>query len=255
MNTFLMQNEVDRALAAVDSQISKVPNNSSFYDLRGTVLLRSKKDLNGAEIAFNKAIDLDRNNSDALVKLGQVQVAKGDVDGAITTYRQVIKDHPGVSDFSMLLGELYESKRDWNDARNTYQKALDLKPDDPLASLRLANILLQSGGGSDVDAALSLAQAASRSMPASPDAAGTLGWVYYQKGAYPLAVSLLEQAVKLQQKSHAPDSPDIHYHLGLAYQKTAQSALARQHLERALQINPNYSAAADIKKQLSSLKS
>jgi tetratricopeptide (TPR) repeat protein len=155
--------------------------------------------------------------------------------------------------FYVPLGELYESKRDWSDARNAYQKALDLKPNYPLASIRLANILLQSGG--DVDTALSLAQAAHRSMPASPDAADTLGWVYYQKGAYPLAVSLFEQAFKLQQKNNAPDSPDIHYHLGLAYEKTAQPALARQHLERALQINPNYSAAADIRKQLSSLKS
>ena len=92
-------------------------------------------------------------------------------------------------------------------------------------------------------------------MPDSPDAADTLGWVYYQKGAYPLALSLFQQALKLQQQSHAPDNPDIHYHLGLAYQKTEQPALARQHLERALQIDPNYSAAAEIKKQLGSLKS
>ncbi len=119
--------------------------------------------------------------------------------------------------------------------------------------MHLANILLQSTGS--IDTALSLAQTAQRGMPDSPDAADTLGWVYYQKGAYPLAVSLFEQALKLQQKNNSPDSPDIHYHLGLAYEKTEQPALARQHLERALKINPNYSAAAEIKKQLSSLKS
>ena len=151
------------------------------------------------------------------------------------------------------MGELYESKRDWNEARDAYQKALELNSNDPLASMRLANVLLQSGGS--LDDALSLAQTAHRGMPDSSDAADTLGWVYYQKGAYPLAVNLFEQALKLQQKNHAPDNPDIHYHLGMAYQKTEQPALARQHLERALKINPNYSAAAEIKKQLSSLKS
>ncbi len=253
MNTYLVQNQVDKALAAAAVQIIKVPNNSSFYDLRGTVLFRNKRDLNGAEADFNKSLELDRNNSDALIKLGQDHAAKGEIDKAVATYQQAIKDHPRAPEFYNLIGALYESKRNWNDARNAYQKALDLKSNDPIASLRLAKILLQSGG--DVDAALSLAQAAHRSMPDSPDAADTLGFVYYQKGAYPLALSLFEQALKLQQTNHAPDNPDVHYHLGLAYQKTEQPALARQQLERALQINPNYSAAAEIKKQLGSLKS
>jgi Tfp pilus assembly protein PilF len=43
--------------------------------------------------------------------------------------------------------------------------------------------------------------------------------------------------------------------LGLTYQKTEHPALARQHLERALKIDPNYGAANDIKKQLGNLKS
>ena len=93
-------------------------------------------------------------------------------------------------------------------------------------------------------------------MPNSPAAADTLGWVYYQKkGVYGSAMSMLQEALKLQEKNKAPDNPDIHYHLGLVYQKTEQPALARQQLERVLKINPNYSEAAEIKKQLTSLKS
>jgi Tfp pilus assembly protein PilF len=47
----------------------------------------------------------------------------------------------------------------------------------------------------------------------------------------------------------------VHYHLGLAYQKTGKNDLARQHLERVLKIDPNYSQADDVKKQLAQLKS
>ena len=94
MNAYLAQNQVDKALTAANVQIAKAPNNSSFYDLLGTVLFRNKKDLNGAETAFNKSIELDRNNSDAVIKLGQEQAARGDVDRAIATYQQAIKDHP-----------------------------------------------------------------------------------------------------------------------------------------------------------------
>ena len=124
---------------------------------------------------------------------------------------------------------------------------------DPIASLRLANTLLQSGGS--LDTALSLAQVAHQALPDSPQAADTLGWAYYQKGTYPLAISLFEQALTLQQKNDAPESADIHYHLGLAYQKTDQKSLARQQLERTLRINPSYSAEPSIQQQLASMKS
>ena len=92
-------------------------------------------------------------------------------------------------------------------------------------------------------------------MPNSSSAADTLAWVFYQKGSYRSAASLLQEALKLQSKNNEPDSPDIHYHLGMAYQKLEQPALARQQLERVLKIDPNYGEAAQVRRQLGSLKS
>ena len=152
-----------------------------------------------------------------------------------------------------MLGELYESKKEWKQAKDSYQKALDLKPDNPLASNNLAYAMLQTGG--NVDVALSLAQTARREMPDSPNAADTLGWVLYQKGAYRSAIDLFQEALKLGEKNKSPDNPTVHYHLGLAYQKTDQSGLAKQQLERVLKIDPNYLDADDVKKQLAQLKS
>ena len=102
---------------------------------------------------------------------------------------------------------------------------------------------------------MSLAETARRGMPDSPNVADTLGWIYYQKGVYGSAISMLQEALKLQSKQHAPDNPNIHYHLGMAYAKAEKPALARQQLELVLKINPNYSEAAEVKKQLDSLKS
>jgi tetratricopeptide (TPR) repeat protein len=113
--------------------------------------------------------------------------------------------------------------------------------------------MLQTGG--NIDVALSLAQAARRALPESSDVADTLGWIYYQKGAYQSAIGLLQEALKLRQKNNIPEDPGIHYHLGLAYQKVGKSALARQQLEQVLKLNPNYTDAADVKKQLAQLRS
>jgi tetratricopeptide (TPR) repeat protein len=103
--------------------------------------------------------------------------------------------------------------------------------------------------------ALSLARTARRGMPDSPSAADTLGWVFYQKGACQSAIDLFQEALKLGEKNKAPDDATVHYHLGLAYEKTGKNDLARQQLERVLKIDPNYSQAADVKKQLAQLKS
>jgi tetratricopeptide (TPR) repeat protein len=248
MNAYLVQKQPDQAIAAAHTQITKSPNTGGFYDLLGTALFE-KKDLNGANAAFQKAIELDKNNSDALLKLGQVQAAQGSVDQALALYRQSIKDHPREISFYILAGEMYESQSNWNDAKAMYQKALEIQSDHPLASNNLAYVMLQQGG--NVDVALAMAQTARRGMPDSSSAADTLGWAYFQKGVYQSAIDLFQESIRLSEKRGAADDPEVHYHLGLAYEKVNQPAQARQQLERALKINPNNS---DARKALAELR-
>jgi tetratricopeptide (TPR) repeat protein len=101
-----------------------------------------------------------------------------------------------------------------------------------------------------VDVALALAQTARRGWPESPDAADTLGFAYFQKGVYQSAIDMFQEALRLNEKKGAADDPNVHYHLGLAYEKVNQTAQARQQLERALKISPNFS---DARKALSEL--
>jgi tetratricopeptide (TPR) repeat protein len=230
-----------------------VPDSSAFYDLLGTILFRAKKDFSSAESAFNKALQLDPKNVDARLKLAQVQTTTGRLDQAIATCQQGVQLQPRITDFYIVLADIYQAKGNSSLAQRSLEKVREIEPGNPTAARELANVLVDSGG--NLDEALSLAQSAQRSTPNSPDAADTLGWVYYHKGEYPIAVSILQQALKLQQSQNAAGSADIHYHLGLAYQKTSHPALARQHLEQALKIDPNYPAATDIRKQLATLKS
>lgn len=127
-----------------------------------------------------------------------------------------------------------------------YQKALQAAPGHPLAANNLAYLMLEHGG--NVDVALSYAQMAMSGTPDSTSFADTLAWAYFHKGTYGLAVDLLEETLK-----KAPQNPTYHYHLGLAYQKANNRARAKEHLERALQINPKYPQAAEIRKALSEL--
>jgi tetratricopeptide (TPR) repeat protein len=249
MNIYLAQKQPDQAIAAANAQIAKSPKTSGFYDLLGTALFQNKKDLPGAETAFRKAVDLDKNNSDALLKLGQVQAAEGSVDNALATYQKSIKDNPGEIAFYILAGEMYESQKKWDDAKTMYQKALAIQSDNPLASNNLAYVILQQGG--NVDVAMAMAQTARRGMPDSPNAADTLGWAYYQKGIYGSAIDMFQESLRLNEKHGGNDDATVHYHLGLAYEKANQPVPARQQLERALKINPSFS---DARKALSELR-
>ena len=253
MNTYLAQNQTDKAVAAANAQIAKSPNSSNFYDLLGTALFNKRKISMAQRLRSRKLPISITIMPMPCLKLGQVEVAKGSPDQAIAIYQQSLKNNPREPMFYILMGELYERKQDWNNAKDAYQKALEIKPENPLASNNLAYVMLQSGG--NVDMALSLARTARRGMPDSPTAADTLGWVFYQKGAYQSAVDLFQEALKLGEKNKNPDEATVHYHLGLAYEKTGNNNLARQQLERVLKIDPNYSEANEVKKQLAQLKS
>jgi tetratricopeptide (TPR) repeat protein len=253
VNAYAEQNQTDLAISTVKEQIAKVPNNSAFYGLLGAVLFHSKKDLSGAESALEKSIALDSRNNEAVVQLCQVRAAMGETDEAIATGEQSLKQNPRQPILYIVLGNLYESGSDWKKAEDAYQNALTLNPQDPMASNDLARVMLHTGG--NLDMALSLAQTARRRLPDSPAVADTLGWIFYQQGVYPPAISNLQEALTLQVKNNLPDNPDIHYHLGLAYEKSNQPSLAREQFEHVLRISPNYSYATEIRKELGGLKS
>jgi tetratricopeptide (TPR) repeat protein len=253
VSAYIVQKQVDRAIAAAKLQISKSTNNSGIYALLGATLFRSAGDLSGAEAAFEKSAALDNHNFDARMQLCEVQAARKEIDQALATGEQSLKLNPRQSNLHILMGNLYESKSDWKKAEESYQSALAINSQDPVASIELARLMLTRR--ENLDIALSLAQTAQRGLPNSPSAVDTLAWIYYRKGLFPLAVSYLEKATQLQQKNKIPDNPDIDYHLGWAYEKTAQPALARKHFEAVLKENPNYPAAAEIEKELAHLRS
>jgi tetratricopeptide (TPR) repeat protein len=148
---------------------------------------------------------------------------------------------------------LYQLKANWKGAEDAYQNALAVNSQNPVASVELARVMLSKG--ENLDMALSLAQTAGRGLPNSPDVADTIGWIYYRKGVYPLAITYLEEAQKLQEKNKLPESPLFDYHLGWAYERAEQPALARQHFEHLLKSHPNFPAAAEIQKEMTHLKS
>ena len=100
--------------------------------------------------------------------------------------------------------------------RAHYEAILKLNPRFAPAANNLAWILVEQGGNLDV--ALSHAQTAREQQPNDPHIADTLGWIYYKKNAYLLAVNLLKEAVE-----KLPNEPDVHFHYGMAQYKNGDT--------------------------------
>jgi Flp pilus assembly protein TadD len=210
-------------------------------------LLDQKKDLAGAEAEYKQASDLDKNNSQALEKLGSVQGERGNADQALQTYLDGSKNNPKVIDFYLLAGSIYQNRQDWDHAKQQYQKALEIQAENAVASNNLAYVMLQQGG--NVDVAFAMAQTARRQLPDNPNSADTLGWAFYHKHVYTSAINLFKEAVQKD-----PSNPLYNFHLGLAYAKSGQAALARQQLDRVVRIKPNFSGLDELRQAVAEAK-
>ena len=100
-----------------------------------------KKISHGARSRAQQSDKLDSHNTDALIKLGEVQRADGQVDKAIATYQQALTDNPQEATFYVLLGQIFQSRKNWDKAEDSYQKALGISRDDPVAACNLAYVL------------------------------------------------------------------------------------------------------------------
>jgi tetratricopeptide (TPR) repeat protein len=243
LNVFVVQRQPDRAIAAARAQLSKVPKSAGFHIMLGQLLMEQSHDSAGAEQEFKTAADMDKKNSEALIKLGMVQNLSGHPDQALQTFLDGSKVNPNEIAFYLLAGGIYETKQDWEHARQQYSRVLEIQRDNPLASNNLAYVMLQQGG--NVEVAFAMAQTARRQLPDNPNTADTLGWAFYKKNVYGSAINLFKEAVTAQ-----PQNPLFNCHLGLAYAKSGQRALARQQLDKVVRIKPDFPELDELRQAL-----
>jgi tetratricopeptide (TPR) repeat protein len=145
-----------------------------------------------------------------------------------------------------MVGLIYEMQDHIQDARETYERVIDLDPRAAVAANNLASIYTEHGGNLDV--ALRLAQTAKAALPENAEVSDTLGWIYFKKELWPLAITTLRQAVEID-----PGSAIFQYHLGMAYARSGDTVQARQSLQAALKLQPDFEGASDAARILATL--
>jgi tetratricopeptide (TPR) repeat protein len=225
--------------------VSANPNDSEGHVVLGALNFGSNN-YGAALREFERSIELDPKNVQAYLRLGKVYEAEGQTDLAIARYQKALDLQPGLAPLATMVGNLYLNKGNLAAARKYYAQALDADPNFAVAIANMAWVDAQEG--KNLDVALGMAQKAKSEMPEVPSISDTLAWVMYKKGDYSGAASLLEECI---QKS--PDSPEFHYHLGMALMATGQKGKGREQLEDALRMKLDRDDSQQAQEVLSQL--
>jgi len=222
-----------------------VPKNASVQMLLGQFYVAQKQyDL--AETAFKKTLELNEGVSGAYTSLAALYMRSGKIDQAVAEYETALKKNPKLVPAIMVLGMIDESRKEYDKAQAQYQKVLQINPRFAPAANNLAWLMVDRGGNLDV--ALGYAETAREVAPYDPTIADTLGWIYFKKNVLVTAVSLLKES-----SEKLPDNPVVWYHLGMALHKTGDQSGAKNALEQALRLNPDFPGAEEAKRTIATL--
>jgi tetratricopeptide (TPR) repeat protein len=234
-----------KAAQRVSDRVAKSPDNPDVLLLAASTFAAAR-DYPAAESALRKVVTLDPSRPQAYERLSQLYLRLGKLPEARRELEVLAQKMPKSVGVHTTLAYVLDAQSLRAEARSRYEQVLQLDPRAPVASNNLAWIYAEEG--TNLDAALTLAQNAKAQFPNSPEVNDTLGWVYYKKGLTSLAVTTLETSVAQQ-----PQNAVFRYHLGMAHAKAGKTVAARRELETAIKLQPEFPGIQDARATLVSL--
>jgi tetratricopeptide (TPR) repeat protein len=243
----LQDKRPDAAKTRIETAVNAAPRDAALLVMAGRTYA-NLGDTVAAEGALRRAMEADPKSMDAYSVLGEFYIAQRRVDAAIAQFTTITQKQSKPVAAYTILGMLLKVQNKPAEAREKYLRALEIDPQAPVAANNLAWMYAESG--TNLDAALELAKTAKARLPDRPDINDTLGWVYYKKGLYTMAVPPLLESV-----GKDPKNPTYHYHLGLVYVEMGDTRKARSSFEKSLSLNSTSSGADEVRRALANLKS
>lgn len=245
VNMDLKDQQFDAALQRVNGLAQKFPKRADLRILAAKIYLAQHR-RDQAETCLQQASELDPTNQVPVLLLAQSYADGGQNQKALAKLDAVLAQDPQNATALFLTAQIHSAEKDYQGAAAAYEQMLKINPKFSPALNNLA--YLDSEFLHNLDRAYELAQSARELLPADPSTADTLGWICFQRGAYPTALGLLqESAAKL------PNQPEVQYHLGMAAYMTADEIAARAALQRALLLNTNFPGADECRRSLAIL--
>jgi Flp pilus assembly protein TadD len=229
----------------IEKQLAKMPNDPNVL-LMAAQTYDALGDAVETERALKKTVEADPQSLQAYAMLGKMYYEQGRLELARRELEKYVATAPMSVPGNTMLGTILELQGKKAEAKQRYSKALQIDPRAAVAANNLAWINATSNESLDV--ALQLAQTAKSQLPSRHEVDDTLGWIYYRKGLYSMAIDALRTSTMRQ-----PDNPSYNYHLAAALQKNGNTEEARKLLEKVVSSNKNFDGAEEARKLLESI--
>ncbi len=240
------QKRPDAARARVEAAIKAAPNQPALHILAARTYSTTGDDT-AAEAALKRALAVDPNSLSAYQLLAGLYAKQRRLPEAAAEFQKVAERQPRSAYAHTAVGLMLQLQNKLPEAMQSYEKALAINPNAAIAANNLAQ--LYADRDEKLDIALQLAQTAKSALPRSHEVDDTLGWVYYKRKLSDMAIASFKQCVAAD-----PKNAVYLYHLGLAYAQNGNRTQARETLEKALQIQPDFAGADDARRVLQTLR-
>ena len=238
---------VEQALARLDAVIAANPKHVVARNLKAEILVAQKRYDDGVK-AYNELIAQAPDWWIPYRGLALTQTALKQPEAAIVTLTHGLQATGGAFNLTVDLGSLYEAQGRTDEAIKLYESFLQHNPRSMLAMNNLATLLASyRNDKASLDRATQLV--ASLTSINDPHVLDTRGWVAFRTGAYAQAVPLLQQAL-----DKYPDSPLLHYRLGMAQLKSGHTIDAQRNLEVAVKSGQKFLGADEARATLDAIK-
>ncbi len=192
--------------------------NSDEYDseigqvLKLAVQLHESGDFQAAEQMYQRVLQQQPQNADALQLLGLIALQQNQPISAIRLISRAIDARPDVPFFHRHLGDAYAAVHNFKNASDSYRRALQIDPDSAETHFSLAKLLAEQ---THFDEAETHYRAAIELRPDFAEANNNLGVVLKHLGQFDASVACYERALAI-------NADDAATHLHLASIRLAQ---------------------------------
>jgi len=222
---YLKTKQTDKAIQKINS-VPDANKQAFHYEAMGMAATAAGKPQETVK-DYLKALEKDPKRTLSSQLLFNEYVRENRFDEARKMLDDRIQQNPSNSAAISARGNLSLMQGKTDDAIKDFQKAVQLDPNQDVAANNLAYLLADQGR--DLENALKYAQAVRGRHAEDPNAADTLGWVYYKVGRLLPARDAVQFAVSKQ-----PNNPLFQYHLGAIYKANNQRSEAKTALKKAL---------------------
>lgn len=214
-------------------------NLANTYERRGNYNLAIK--------IFKRILKRKPGNAQAHNNLGIVYQQKGKLELAKKHFSKALLLDPHHLEAHNNLGIWYKNQGSYDKAIEEFKQVLTLKPDFAEVHCNLGAVYNNQGW---YDEAINKFKEALRLKPHFTDAMNNLGNAYRGKGWYDQAIDAFKKTLEINPHLAIP-----HFNLALVYlYQKKDNKKALYHLERALEIEPQFPKAKAIRNKIEELK-